>query len=129
MKATIVSTKYRGPEAVAVLARLRPADRLRLVREPENAHDPNAVAVYSGTTGRGTPERAAPSEGLPEAGLTHIGYIPRGVNRDVADRIMSADSVAAIVTAEAIVERGEVRFAPRIEIRDHFDDLLSRADD
>jgi hypothetical protein len=58
----------------------------------------------------------------------HIGYIPRGVNRDVADRIMSADSVFAIVTAEAIIENGEFRFGARIEIRNHFDDLLSRSD-
>jgi hypothetical protein len=110
MKTTIVGTKYRGPEAIAALARLRPGDRLRLVREPGNEHDPDAVAVYSGTM--------------------HLGYIPRGPNRDVADRIMSADSVSAIVTAEAIIEKGQVRFAPRIEIRNHFDDLLSRiADD
>jgi hypothetical protein len=109
MKTTIVGTKYRGPAAVAALARLRPGDRLRLVREPENPHDSDAVAVYSGTM--------------------HIGYIPRGVNRDVADAIMRADSVAAVVTAEAIIERGEVRFAPRIEIRNHFDDLLSRIAD
>jgi hypothetical protein len=105
IRTTIVGTRFRGPKAVAALARLRPGDRLRLVREPENEHDPDAVAVYSGTT--------------------HLGYIPRGVNRDVADRIMSADSVAAIVTAEAIVEREEVRFAPRIEIRNHFDDLFA----
>ena len=109
MKTTVVGTKYRGPAAVAALARLRSGDRLRLVREPGNPHDPDAVAVYSGTT--------------------HIGYIPRGINRDVADRIMSADGVAAVVTAEAIIERGEVRFAPRIEIRNHFDDLLSRIAD
>jgi hypothetical protein len=109
MKTTIVGTKYRGPAAIAVLGRLRPGDRLRLVREPENPHDPDAVAVYSGTM--------------------HIGYIPRGVNREVADAIMRADSVAAVVTAEAIIERGEVRFAPRIEIRNHFDDLLSRIAD
>jgi hypothetical protein len=106
VKATIVGTKYRSPEAIAVLTRLRPGDRLRLVREPDNPHDPNAVAVYSGTM--------------------HIGYIPRGINRDVADRIMSADSVFAIVTLEAIIEEGQVRFGPRIEIRNHFDDLLSR---
>jgi hypothetical protein len=105
IRTTIVGTRFRGPEAVAALARLRPGDRLRLMREPDNEHDPNAVAVYSRTM--------------------HIGYIPRGIiNRDVADRIMSADSVAAVVTAEAIIERGEVRFAPRIEVRDHFDDLF-----
>jgi hypothetical protein len=38
---------------------------------------------------------------------------------------MRADSVAAVVTHEAIVEEGEIRFGPRIEVRDHFDDLLS----
>jgi hypothetical protein len=108
MKTTIVGTKYRGPAALGALARLRPGDRLRLVREPDNPHDPDAVAVYSGTM--------------------HIGYIPRGVDRDIADRIMSADGVAAVVTAEAIIERG-FRFAPRIEIRNHFDDLLSRIAD
>jgi hypothetical protein len=106
MKTTIVGTKYRSPEAIAVLTRLRPGDRLRLVREPNNPHDPNAVAVYSGTM--------------------HIGYIPRGINRDVADRIMSTDSVFAIVIAEAIIEEGDVRFAPRIEVNNHFGDLLSR---
>jgi hypothetical protein len=106
MKTTIVGTKYRGRAAIAVLTRLRPGDRLRLVREPDNPHDSNAVAVYSGTT--------------------HIGYIPRLINRDVADRIMSADSVFAIVTAEAIIEKGELRFGARIEVNNHFGDLLSR---
>jgi hypothetical protein len=104
MKTTIVGPKYRGPEAIAVLGRLRPGDRLRLVREPNNEHDSNAVAVYSETM--------------------HIGYIPRGVKRDVADAIMRADSVTAIVIVEAIIEDGQVRFGPRIEVRDHFDDLL-----
>jgi hypothetical protein len=106
MITTIVGAKYRGAAAMAELVRLRPGDRLRLVREPDNPHDLNAVAVYSGTM--------------------HIGYVPRGVNRDVADRIMSADSVFAIVTAGAIIEEGELRFGARIEIRNHFDDLLSR---
>jgi hypothetical protein len=109
MKTMIVGTKYRGPAAVAALARLRPGDRLRLVREPSNRHDPDAVAVYSGTT--------------------HIGYIPRGDNRDVADAIMRADSVAAVVTHGAIVEEGEIRLGPRIEVRNHFDDLFSRSSD
>jgi hypothetical protein len=105
MKTMIVGTKYRGPAAVAILGRLRPGDRLRLMREPENPHDPDAVAVYSETT--------------------HIGYVPRSVNRDVAYAIMRADSVAAVVTHGAIVEEGEIRLGPRIEVRDHFDDLLS----
>ena len=99
MKSTIVGTKYRGADALSVLARLRPGNRLRLVREPGNPHDPDAVAVYRGAT--------------------HIGYLPRRVNRDVADRIMSADSVSAIVTAEPIIEKGEIRFGPRLGIGNH----------
>jgi hypothetical protein len=109
MKSTIVGAKYRGPAALAALARLRPGDRLRLVREPDNPHDPNAVAVYSE--------------------LLHLGYLPRGVNRPVSDLIMSADTVHAIVTHEAIVEEGQVRFGPRIEVNNHFGDLLSQNPD
>ena len=36
---------YEGPE---VVTRLRPGDALMLRAEPDNPHDPRAVAVYSG---------------------------------------------------------------------------------
>ncbi len=43
---TMVGMKFRGTEAI--VAAMMAGESLTLQREPNNAHDPNAVAVYSG---------------------------------------------------------------------------------
>lgn len=48
---------------------IKSGDKLTLVREPKNTHDPEAIAVY---------HQIASSE------PTHIGYIPRDFNRAIA---------------------------------------------
>lgn len=101
MKTAIVGTLYRGPEAVAALARLRRGDTVRLVREPDNRADPDAVAVYSGRH--------------------HLGYVPRRAHAELRPLFKSAE-LTAVLTAEAIIQDGKIRFAPTIEIAD--DDLF-----
>ena len=55
---------FRHYHGVEVLRDLKPGDRLELVREPENRHDPNAVRVdWRGVT---------------------LGYVPRRDNASVA---------------------------------------------
>ncbi|HSR77591.1 MAG TPA: HIRAN domain-containing protein [Xanthobacteraceae bacterium] len=109
-RTVIVGTGHKGAQALRTLARLRPGDVLRLVREPANAFDRDAVAVY--------------------AGPQHLGYVPRQHNAGLA-RTLDDDpaSLVAVLTAEAIVSDGKVRFAPKIEIRDRLDDLLTRSAD
>jgi hypothetical protein len=111
VKTAIVGTKHYGPLAVAALARLRPGDPVRLVREPYNPEDRNAIAVLS----------------------IHgqmLGYIPRERNVAMA-RTLDHDpkSLVAVIALEAIVENGEVKFAAQIEIKDRLDDLLTRNTD
>ena len=96
MKTTIVGTKFRVG-GVEEMAKLRKGARVVLVREADNAHDRNAVAVYS-ITG------------------SHLGYIPRLVNADLAGALDVGQSFEAIVTDEAIVYGGDVKFAPKITI-------------
>lgn len=55
----IVGTNFR-PGADEIVRGISTGDKLRLVREPTNAYDPNAIAVYYGEY--------------------HIGYIPKKQN-------------------------------------------------
>ena len=45
-EASVVGARYHGAEGVCL--RLRPGDEVDLVREPENAHDANAIRVGHG---------------------------------------------------------------------------------
>lgn len=103
MRTVIVGTLYRGPEAVAALARLRPGDRVRLVREPGNRADPDAVAVYRGKF--------------------HVGYIPRAAHAELYPLLRDKSELEAVLTAEVIIQDGRIRFGPKIEI--HQGDLLT----
>lgn len=68
----LVGTKYRGPEAVALLASLPQGEPLTLIREHDNQHDKNAIQVW--------------------ARDQHIGYVPSSQNRELA---MAMDGVLA----------------------------------
>lgn len=110
MRTAIVGTRYYGPLAVAALDLLRPGDPVHLVRE-NHPRDPNAIAVFN-------------SHGQ------MLGYIPRERNVAMA-RTLDHDPhcLVAVIASEAIVERGEVKFAAALEIRDRLDDLLTRQAD
>jgi hypothetical protein len=111
VRTPIVGTKHYGALAVAALDRLRPGDPVRLVRE-NHPRDSNAIAVLN----------------------THgqmLGYVPKTNNVTMA-RALDRDPacLVAVIVGEAIVEKGEVKFAAHLEIKDRLDDLLTRnADD
>lgn len=67
-------------EAAVTAGRFTPGAPVRLVREPENPHDPNAVAVYA------------------ETGRRLAGYVPKGQAKRLAQMLDSgADLVAVAV--------------------------------
>jgi hypothetical protein len=107
VKTAIVGTRHYGPLAIAALARLRPGDPVRLVRE-NHPKDSNAIAVFS----------------------THgqmFGYVPKANNVAMAKALdRDPACLVAVIAREAIVEKGEVKFAAQIEIKDRLDDLLTR---
>jgi hypothetical protein len=106
MNSPIVGTKHYGPLAVAALGRLRPGDPVRLVRE-NHPRDPNAIAVFS----------------------THgqmLGYIPRERNVAMAKALdRDPACLVAVIASQAIIDKGEVKFAAQLEIKDRLDDLLN----
>ena len=67
MLVALVGTKFRGPEAVALLASLPNGAPIYLVREPTNAHDPRCVHVW--------------------ANGVHIGFIKKEQNAKISARI------------------------------------------
>jgi HIRAN domain len=95
----IVGTKFRGTTALAALAALRKGTRLTIKREPNNPADQNAVAVFLGDQ--------------------HLGYVPRADNVELAQTFIGLRASALIVEviAEAIIDGGEIKFAPKIRIR------------
>jgi hypothetical protein len=96
MKIAIVGTKFR-PGGIAALAKIQKGHALVLVREPDNQHDPDAVAIYS-------------------AAGEHLGYVPRSENIDLARDLDAGVSFATIMEDEAIIAKGEIKFAPKIVI-------------
>lgn len=96
----IVGTHQRGQPAVAALSKLRKGARLALKRDRQNLYDRNAIAVY--------------------AGPQHLGFVPRTCNAELAQTLDrdGEESLVAILTAEAIIERGVIKFAPKIAIRE-----------
>lgn len=84
----IVGTKHRGAEALAALAALTKGAAITLRREPNNPHDPGAVACYSGET--------------------HLGYLPRAQYGEIRDALDIGKIVAATLTTEAIVHNGDI---------------------
>lgn len=68
----IVGTYHRGPEAQKLLKTATSGTTCELVREPDNPHDNNAIAV-SLVTGSGLPVK--------------VGYIARGVAEIIAPQL------------------------------------------
>jgi hypothetical protein len=95
---SIIGTKFRGPNAVAMVGAMPRGLRVRLEREPDNEFDGNAIAVYYG--------------------VQHLGYVPRGHAAELARALdRGAAETEAEVVAEAIIDQGDVRFAPKIAVR------------
>ena len=44
---TLVGTRFLGPDAVKVVKAMKTGDVVQLVRDPQNAHDSNAVKVLA----------------------------------------------------------------------------------
>lgn len=64
-------------QLTALWHEIRPGDRLTLIREPENRHDPNAVRV--------------------EWNGQQLGYVPRAENRAVAAALDAGEALEARV--------------------------------
>ena len=94
---------FRHHHGAEVLRDLRPGDRLELVREPENPHDPNAVRVeWRGVT---------------------LGYVPRADNAAVARQLDRGTALEARVTA---LERSLDRLATDLQRIDRIADSAAR---
>ena len=95
-KTVIVGAQFRGPEAVNTLDLLLVGDIVELEREPDNQHDPGAVACY-------------------HAGV-QIGYLPRHSNGPVGKALDAGLDVRATVYLAATVWNGKIGAAPKIKI-------------
>ena len=103
MKALValVGTKFRGREAMDLLAALPNGEPLILIREPANPVDPRCVQVWA----RGV----------------HIGYVKKEQNAAIAAKIDAAisrlamDAKAVTMPAELAVDGGKW---PLIEIEE-----------
>ena len=69
---------YNYQQAPAVFAAMRPGDALSLVREPDNAHDANAIRVDWGTH--------------------RLGYVPRAQNAALAAALDRGEPIAARIS-------------------------------
>jgi hypothetical protein len=96
LRTAIVGTKFRGEDAIKVLGEMGQGAVVTLKHEADNEHDENAVAVY----GSGT----------------HLGYIPRAHNHALADALKRGATITGRITTEAIVDKGDVKFAPKITV-------------
>ena len=77
---SIVGFKHRGPQFEAAVHALKAGAPLRLVREPTNQYDPNAIQVWA--------------DGV------HIGYLPKAQNAALAARMAKANTMAADSAAQ-----------------------------
>lgn len=133
----VVGVSFEGRQDV--LAGLRVGDELTLVRQPDNPHDSNAIAVCMGALQigfihKGAARRIAPKmdEGIryrvEVASLTGGGARSRGVNIRV--RRVSGGVVRAAAQVRGSVERDDVRRALIGDraIRDSQLEVLARID-
>ena len=76
--AGVAGAKHR--EADVASAELAPGERLELRREPENEHDPNAIAVHGGGA--------------------HLGFVPRELAEEIAPALDAGEPWSAVVLRE-----------------------------
>ena len=93
---TIVGTRHKGPRAIAAVLQLYPGDHVRLVREPDNPHDPNAVCCHV--------------RGL------RVGYLPKEIAPTIAAAMDSRINVAAVVSERADGSSGRLIRGPSLSI-------------
>lgn len=91
----LVGTKYRGREAMEMLASLPVGTALVLKRDPANAHDPQCVEVWA----RGV----------------HIGFLKKEQNGPVSARMDAAEAVVWLDRAKLAIDGGKW---PMVEIEE-----------
>jgi hypothetical protein len=92
----IVGTVYRGQNAKSAVALMRPGDTVLLEREPQNPHDPLAVACHY--LGR------------------HVGYIPRQANQHIAAALDAGAAVQCTVREAPVVHGPIIRREPKLTV-------------
>lgn len=88
-----------GGERQDEIVRLREGQQIILIREPDNPHDPDAVALFT------------------ENGKD-VGYLPREIAAEIASRLDKGSPVTAqvIVIEKFQTERGKKLYGVRIEL-------------
>lgn len=76
---TMVGATFRPAEAKDIVRGLTIGDHVQLIADPNNEYDETAVAVYSDDV--------------------HIGFIPRGSNSALFERLMSGEKIEAEIVA------------------------------
>ena len=72
MHTNLVGASFRSKDEQHIVRSLSIGDELRLVRDPTNGFDPNAIRVYYDA---------------PTGESYHIGFIPKEDNRDLAQKL------------------------------------------
>lgn len=95
--AAVVGIKHRGPEALAAVRQMKAGDRVRLVREPDNQYDSNAVQVWFLAV--------------------FIGYIPKVANPRIAAAMDAGIAPEAVVDVSPILRGNRFEREPRMLVR------------
>lgn len=93
----VVGTSFRGSVAIEAVSQMRAGSVIRLEREPQNQHDPLAVAChYLGQ---------------------HVGFIPRQANRRIAEALDQGLIVHCTVREPPVVRRNRIVAEPKVAVR------------
>lgn len=93
----LVGTSFKGSVAIEAVSRMMTGSVVRLEREPENPKDALAVACHY-------------------LGM-HVGYIPRQVNRRIANALDDGMVVHCTVQAPPIVKNNRIVTEPKLTVR------------
>jgi hypothetical protein len=118
----IVGAFYRPP-AKALLEVLPIGTQLMLMAEPDNAYDPNAIAVWLNTTDIPEASFAKLEELLPNYGTDvdtvkaseahHVGYIPKEMAKSLRDNeVVKVETI--VIASFSLSSSG----APRVRLSD-----------
>ncbi len=92
--AAVVGIKHRPREALDAVRQMKAGDRVRLVREPDNQYDRNAVQVWFLAV--------------------HIGYVPKVANPRIAAAMDAGIAPEAVVDVSPILRGNWIDREPRI---------------